>query len=296
MDSVLWPPADPPVQGLGLMRLTDRWWGDSDRDPAALIQAAIDAGVTLFDTAEMYGNEELVGRAIGANRDHVSLCSKFGVYPGPSGTFDDWRVRADAGTVRAAIEGSLARLNVDHLDLYYLHHRSDDTPIEETVSAMAELREAGKIRALGLSNVSLDDVRRAHAVHPIAAVQQQWSLSEREIEEWLPELADLGIALVAHSPLGHGELNGVTGSPQARTMAEIAASLEVTAGQVALAWVHERGRRAAGTVVVLPGTTSIAHLRHNVFASRIRLSANDLMLLESAANRSESHVHPQVTD
>lgn len=167
------------------MRLTDSGWGDADRDPAALVRAAIDSGVPMLDTAEMYGNEELVGRAIGTNREHITLCSKFGVYRGPSGRPDDWNVRADSATVRAAIDGSLRRLDVDHLDLYYLHHRSEDTPIEETVNAMAELRQAGKIRALGLSNVTLDDIRRAHAVHPITAVQEQWSLIRRDVELFL---------------------------------------------------------------------------------------------------------------
>jgi len=279
---------DAPNQGLGLMRLTDSGWGDPDRDPAGLVQAAIDVGATMLDTAEMYGNEELVGRAVGANRDHITLCSKFGVYRGSSGRPDDWGVRADAATVRAAIDGSLRRLNVDHLDLYYLHHRSEDTPIEETVKAMAELREAGKIRALGLSNVTLDDIRRAHAVHPITAVQEQWSLTQRDVELFLPTLAELGIALVAHSPMGHGSLNHSTGNLVARPLASIASRVGATAGQVALAWVHQRGRGAAGTVIPLPGTTSITHLHANIAASRIELSENDLAQLDAVAEQARA--------
>lgn len=274
---------DAPVQGLGLMRLTDTGWGDSDRDPAALVQAAVDAGVSMLDTAEMYGNEELVGRAVSVNRDCITLCSKFGVYWGSSGRPDDWSVRADPATVRVAIDGSLKRLDVDHLDLYYLHHRSDVTPIEETVAAMAELRQAGKIRALGLSNVTLDDIRRAHTVHPITAVQEQWSLTQRHVESFLPVLADLGIALVAHSPMGHGSLTRSTDDAVAAALASIASSIGATVGQVALAWVHHRGRQAGGTVIPLPGTTSISHLRANVAAARIRLSDKDSARLDEVA-------------
>ncbi|GAB10542.1 putative aldo/keto reductase [Gordonia araii NBRC 100433] len=264
------------------MRLTDEGWGDDDRDPAKLVRAALDEGVSLLDTAEMYGNEELVGRALGSIRDQVILCSKFGVYWGDSGRDDDWTVRADPATVRSAIDGSLRRLNVDHLDLYYLHHRSEDTPIEETVTAMAELKQAGKIRALGLSNVTLDDIRRAHAVHPIAAVQDQWSLNRRGVEEFLPTLSELGIALVAHSPLGHGVLNqdDAGDSPLAR----VASQLGVTTGQVALAWVHHRGRQADCTVIPLPGTSSVNHLRANVAASRIELSESSVRSLEDAVD------------
>ncbi len=276
---------DGPIQGLGLMRLTDNGWGDADRDPAGLVRAAIDSGVSMLDTAEMYGNEEAVGRAIGANREHITLCSKFGVYRGPSGHPDDWSVRADSATVRAAIDGSLRRLDVDHLDIYYLHHRSEDTPIEETVNAMAELRQAGKIRALGLSNVTLDDIRRAHAVHPITAVQEQWSLTRRDVELFLPTLADLGITLVAHSPMAHGDLNHSTGNLVAQSLASIASRVGATAGQVALAWVHQRGREVAATVIPLPGTTSIAHLHANIAASRIELSETDLADLDDVTRQ-----------
>lgn len=133
----LWTPDHPPSQGLGLMRLRDVGGADADRDPVAVVHAALDAGITLLDTAEMYGNEELVGRTIAGRRDEATLCSKFGIVWGRSGCFDDWSVRADAATVVSSCDGSLRRLGVDVVDLYYLHHRSDDTPIEETVMAMA---------------------------------------------------------------------------------------------------------------------------------------------------------------
>jgi len=272
-----------PAQGLGLMRLTDDRWGDVDRDPCALVQAAVDAGVTLLDTAEMYGNEELVGRALGAHRDQVTLCSKFGVYWGPSGDFDDWSVRADPHTVRTAIEGTLRRLNVETVDTYYLHHRSDDTPIEETVTAMADLHRAGKIRGLGLSNITIDEVRRAHAVHPIAAVQQQWSLAQRDAESFIPTLVELGIALVAHSPLGHGSLTAVERTPLILALEEIAAAMNATPSQIALAWVHQRGRQSGAIVIPLPGTTSIAHLRSNIAAAQLTINSDDLRRLEALA-------------
>lgn len=283
-DNTLWTAESVPIQGLGLMRLTDDGWGDDDRDPSRLVHAAVEAGVTLLDTAEMYGNEELVGRAVAAHRDQVTLCSKFGVYWGPSGRFDDWSVRADPATVRTAIEGTLRRLDVDTVDLYYLHHRSDQTPIEDTVEAMAELRRAGKIRALGLSNVTVDDVRRAHAVHPIAAVQEQWSVAHRDVEAMMPVLAELGIALVAHSPMSHGTLTKTREDPVAQALARIATHYDASPGQVALAWVHSRGRQSGQTVIPLPGTTRIAHLAANVAAARLTISDTDLDHLDAVVS------------
>ena len=185
------------------MRMRPDTDGDPDRDSTRVVHAAIDAGVTMVDTADMYGNEALVGRTLRGRRDEVLLCSKFGVVWGEDG---DWSVRADAAYVREACDASLRRLDVETIDLYYLHHRSDDVPIEETVGAMAELVDAGKIRAVGLSNVTEEDVRRAHAVHPVAAVQEMWALSHREVEQMVPTLVELGVAVVAHSPTGHGAL------------------------------------------------------------------------------------------
>ena len=280
---MLWAPDDPPLQGLGLMRLTDDGRGDPDRDPAALVRTAVEAGVTVLDTAEMYGNEELVGRAVAAHRDQVLLCTKFGVYRGPSGRHDDWSVRADPATVRSAIEGSLRRLGVETVDLYYLHHRSEDTPIEDTVGAMADLVQEGKVRAVGLSNVTADDIRRAHAVHPVQAVQEAWSLSRRDAEAVLPVLAELGITLVAHSPLDHGALHADAGGPLARILRQVAATYAVSPGQLALAWVHCRARRAGRPVIPLPGTTRVTHLLANVAAARLDVADADLDRLDAAA-------------
>ncbi|MGL5862784.1 MAG: aldo/keto reductase [Phycicoccus sp.] len=278
----LWNADDPPRQGLGLMRLRD----DSpsgDRDPVRLVRAALDSGVHLLDTAEMYGNEELVGRAIAGRRDEVTLCTKFGVRWGGSGRFDDWSVHADPATVVSSCEGSLRRLGVETVDLYYLHHRSAETPIEHTVEAMVDLVSAGKIRAIGLSNVTTEDVRRASAVHPVLAVQEEWSLRSRAVETMLPTLAELDVTLVAHSPTGHGALHEPDDTPLATTLAEIASSSGVTSGQVALAWVHHQGRRHGQAVTPLPGTTSVTHLRANRAAADLDLTDDDLARLASAA-------------
>lgn len=250
------------------MRVRDEGWGEADRDPGALVRAALDGGVRVLDTAEMYGNEEVVGRAIAGVRSEVVLCTKFGVYWGESGRFDDWSVRADPATVHRAIDGSLGRLGTDTIDLYYLHHRSDDTPIEDTVGAMAELRAAGKIRRLGLSNVTEDDIKRAHAVHPISAVQQPWSLAERKVETMLPLLRELGIALVAHSPMNHGDV-GAAGRSTA--VQQAAARHGISTAQLSLAWVQQRARTLDQQVIPLPGTTRVSHLRDNITMSTLEL-------------------------
>lgn len=277
----LWMPDHPPRQGLGLMRLRDSD-SDPDRDPVTLVHTALDCGITLLDTAEMYGNEELVGRTIAGRRDEVTICSKFGIRWGDSGR-DDWSVHADAATVVASCENSLRRLGVETIDLYYLHHRSEETPIEETVTAMAGLVAAGKIRAVGLSNVTVDDVRRAHAVHPVLAVQEQWSLASRDVEATLPTLRELGVTLVAHSPTGHGVLHRATNTPLAAALAEVARTHMATPGQVALAWVHHQGRLPYHPVVPLPGTTSVAHLQLNLAAADLRLTDADLARLKAAS-------------
>jgi aryl-alcohol dehydrogenase-like predicted oxidoreductase len=259
------------------MRLRDETADSTDRDPVAVVHAALDAGITMVDTADAYQNEELVGRTIKGRRDEVLLASKFGLVwrNEVAGGFD---VRADPSYVRQACEASLRRLDVDEIDLYYLHHRSEKTPIEATVGAMAELIDQGKVRALGLSNVTAQDLRRAHAVHPIAALQEQWSVAQRDIEqELLPIVAELGTVVVAHSPTSHGLLH------QARSRAdqevasglraaldEIGGTHEATAGQVALAWVHHRQQIHGVPVVPIPGTTSVSHLRSNVAAADLR--------------------------
>lgn len=272
------------------MRMREDTTGDADRDSVAVVHAALDAGVTLVDTADMYGNEELVGRTIRGRRDEVVLCSKFGVIWGEGG---DWTVRADAAYVREACEASLRRLGVETIDLYYLHTRCEETPIEETVEAMADLVVEGKVRALGLSNVTDEDLRRAHAVHPIMALQEEWSLAQRSVESMVPTLAELGVMLVAHSPTGHGVLHELQGSAAGdslpaglrATVDEIAQQRSVAAGQVALAWVHHRTQPWRIPVVPIPGTTSVRHLRANVAAADLTLSSDELNRLDDASER-----------
>ena len=283
IDSPLWTTTHPPRQGLGLMRLREQRGVDPDRDPVAVVHAALDAGITLLDTAEMYGNEELVGRTIAARRDEVTLCSKFGVVWGGSGRADDFTVRADPATVVSSCEASSRRLGVDVIDVYYLHHRSEDTPIEETVTAMAGLASAGKIRAVGLSNVTVDDVRRAHAVHPVLAVQEEWSLTSRGVEAMLPALAELGITLVAHSPNSHGALHEPSSSPLGTALTEVAAVHGVAPGQVALAWVHHQ-RRPDQPVVPLPGTTRVSHVQANAAAAQLELAHDEIDRLTQASS------------
>jgi len=254
----------------------------------------------------MYGpftNEELVGRAIAGRRDAVTLATKFGIIP--SQDPQARRIRGDARDVRDACEASLQRLGVDHIDLYYQHRVDPNTPIEETVGAMAELVEAGKVRHLGLSEASAETIRRAHAVHPITAVQSEWSLWSRDIEESVvPTCRELGIGIVPYSPLGRGVLTGrfqsasdfadddfrKIGQPRftdenleknlamVRALEQLAADRGVTAGQLALARVQHRG----DDVVPIPGTKRLKYLEQNVAAADLKLSDADLSAIEAA--------------
>lgn len=278
-------------QGFGAMRLSgDVDPGDSDRDPAAVIHAALDAGVTMVDTADAYQNEELVGRVVRGRRREVLLASKFGLVWGED-VAGEYEVRADREYVRRACDASLARLGVDVIDLYYLHERSEIVPIEETVGAMSELVEAGKVRALGLSNVTADDLVRAHSIHPIAALQERWSLDERRIEVSLvPAAAATGTVIVAHSPSGHGVLHRAA-KPSAgdgRDMGALREALigigrahDATPGQVAIAWTHIRRQVHGVPVVPLPGTTRASHARANAAAADLALADDELAQLDA---------------
>jgi aryl-alcohol dehydrogenase-like predicted oxidoreductase len=280
-------PSDFGRQGFGAMRLREETVDGIDRDPVAVVHAALDAGVRMVDTADAYQNEALVGRVIRGRRAEVLLASKFGLVwqNEVAGGFD---VRADRSYVLQACEASLRRLGVEVIDLYYLHHRSERTPIEETVDAMAELVSQGKVRALGLSNVTAEDLRRAHAVHPIAALQERWSVDQRDIEQrLLPTATELGTVVVAHSPTSHGALHQPPGTPDGHvatrlrdTLNEIAGHHQATAGQVALAWVHHREQVHALPVIPLPGTSSVSHLRSNLAAADLRLTDDELGRLD----------------
>ncbi|MBV9164123.1 MAG: aldo/keto reductase [Pseudonocardiales bacterium] len=291
-----------PVSALGLGCMGMTWaYGPTDRaESIATIHRALDLGVTFLDTADVYGdgeNEKLVGEAIAGRRDEVVLATKFGILVDPV-TGRPTRVDGSPGYVRAAIDRSLVRLGVDHVDLYYQHRPDPDIPVEETVGAMAELVTAGKVRHLGLSEASAATIRRAAAVHPITAVQSEWSLFSRDIEKAVvPACRELGIGLVPYSPLGRGLLTGALTSvddlaaddfrrTQPRWQADnLAANLELlgqvrsiaaryraTPAQVALAWVLARGE----DVVPIPGTKRRRYLQHNVESLRLALTTEDL--------------------
>ena len=281
-----------PVQGFGCMRLRETPAPGGD-DAVAVIHRALDLGTGFLDTAELYGNgsnEELVGRALRQRRDEAVLATKVGA------TWADGsvRLRADPAYVRKACEASLRRLGTDVIDLYYLHRRDPAVPIEDTVGAMAELVAAGKVRHLGLSEVTADELRAAHAVHPIAALQSEWSPAVRRVEDVLPVCVELGIGVVPYCPQGAGlfsadpataaarlaeiapERNGV-----AEVVRDIARLRGVEPGQVALAWVQQQADVWGVAVVPIPGTTKLAHLDENVAALEIELDPVELARVTS---------------
>ncbi|MFE0027241.1 aldo/keto reductase [Amycolatopsis sp. NPDC059021] len=277
---------------------------DNDEESIATIHRALELGVTLLDTANVYGsgaNEELVGRAIAGRRDEVVLATKFGiVWNG-----DQMGARGDAAYVKQSCDESLRRLGVDHIDLYYQHRVDPDTPIEETWGALKELAEAGKIRYAGISEASAATIRAAHAVHPVTALQSEWSLWTRGIEEEiLGTCRELGIGLVPFSPLGRGFLTGAVtsvkdlpeddvrrGLPRfsdenfdrnlaiVDALRALAEKKGVTAGQLALAWVQSCG----DDVVPIPGTKRRTYLEENVAAASLELSEEDIAAIEQAA-------------
>ncbi|WP_290048251.1 aldo/keto reductase [Nocardia nova] len=294
------------AQGLGCMGMSQAYGvRDNDEESIATVHRALDLGVTLLDTANVYGagaNEELVGRAIAGRRDQVVLATKFGIVWGEGGSMG---ARGDAAYVAQSCDESLKRLGVNHIDLYYQHRVDPNVPVEETWGALSELVTAGKVRYLGISEASAQTIRRAHAVHPVTALQSEWSLWTRGIEEEvLPTCRELGIGIVPFSPLGRGFLTGSITSTadlpaddlrralprfaddnidrNLAVVAELRAMAEekgVTAGQLALAWVQSRG----DDVVPIPGTKRRTYLEQNVAATEIELSAEDLARIEAAA-------------
>ena len=292
--------------GLGCMGMSE-FYGQADESEAvATIHRALELGVSLLDTADMYGpftNEQLVGRAIADRRDQVVLATKFGNERREDGSFVG--INGSPDYVRSACEASLRRLAVDHIDLYYQHRVDKTVPIEETVGAMAELVEQGKVRYLGLSEAAPETIRRAHAVHPISALQTEYSLWTRDPEDAiLPTVRELGIGFVPYSPLGRGFLSGRFRSPEdvpeddfrrhnprfqgenfeknlelVDRVREIAEEQHVSPSQLALAWVLHQGE----DIVPIPGTKRVSYLEENVGAAEISLSAEDLERIDEAA-------------
>lgn len=302
------------VQGLGCMGMSQSY-GPTDVDEArATLERALELGVTLYDTADAYGageNEKFIAPFVQAHRDEIVLATKFSLGTDPTDPTKR-TIRNDRPYLRQCVEGSLKRLGVEAIDLYYMHRRDVNVPIEDTVGAMAELVAEGKVKHLGLSEVTASELRTAQAVHPIAALQSEWSLFSRDIEDSVIGAAvDLGVGLVPYSPLGRGFLTGsfvsaekelgaddfrrqqprFTGDNAAANAAllapvrKVAEGHNASLGQIALAWVQQRAARYGLAVVPIPGTRKRSRVEENVAATRIVLTESELELLEPIAGQ-----------
>ncbi|TXL92388.1 aldo/keto reductase [Streptomyces sp. IB2014 016-6] len=311
------------VQGFGAMGISE-FYGDTD-DTASrdTLEATVETGVTLIDTADAYGrgaNETFLAPFVAAHRDEITLATKFGIERSDDPAYRG--IRNEPAYIRQAVEGSLRRLGVDVIDLYYMHRHNPAVPFAESVGAMAELVAEGKVKYLGLSEVTGAELREAHSVHPITALQSEWSLFSRDVEtSAVAAAAELGVALVPYSPLGRGFLTGsftradkelkgadirltqprFTGDNAGRNAAllepvrTIAAAHDATPGQIALAWVQQRAEEHGLTVVPIPGTRKRSRLLENAAATRIILTPEELALLEPIAGQVAGDRYPDMS-
>lgn len=293
------------------MSLTDVYGPISDEEAARTLQHAVDRGITFIDTANIYGegrSERIISELLRTQREEVQLASKFGIVPG--GKVGERSVRGDRAHIREQIEQSLSRLGTDHLDLYYQHRVDPKTPIEDTVGALAELVDEGKILHIGLSEPSADELRRAHRIHPIAAVQSEWSVISRDVEaQVVPAARELGVGFVPYSPLGRGWLTGrfdpasllgkdartafprfasealAANAPLLAEFIALANAAGCTPAQLALAWLDDQGRRLNLPVVSIPGTRFADRIDENLAALEVRLDESTRSALEGFAAR-----------
>jgi aryl-alcohol dehydrogenase-like predicted oxidoreductase len=304
------------------MGMSHAYGTPDDAESLQVLERALELGVTFWDTADFYGqgkNEQLLARALKTRRSEVTLATKFGIVATQGDTLAR-SVRGDAAYVKLACEASLIRLGIETIDLYYLHRVDVTVPIEETVGAMAELVKAGKVRHLGLSEVTASELRRAHAVHPISAVQSEWSLWSRDVEQQVvPTCRELGVGFVPYAPLGRGFLTGqlpplaqlepgdfrlaqprlqtdVIESNRAlvREVEGAAQRLGVSAAQLALAWIHAQAKRHHLAVVPIPGTKRQSYLEQNVAALGVEVPEEVLERLDTLAVRALGVRHPQI--
>lgn len=310
------------AQGLGCMGMSHAYGSSDEAESLRVLERALELGVGFWDTADFYGhgeNERLLSRVLKTRRGEVELATKFGIVGAPGDSLAR-AVRGDAAYVAEACDASLKRLGVETIELYYLHRVDVTVPIEETVGAMAALVKAGKVRYLGLSEVTASELRRAHAVHPISAVQSEWSLWSRDVEEQVvPACQELGVGFVPYSPLGRGFLTGKLPpleqlepndfrKAQPRLQSDVidenralvreveraAVELAVPAAQVALAWIHLQARRFGIAVVPIPGTKRVAYLEQNVGALAVELPLAIVARLDELAERARGARHPQL--